>query len=41
LQKKAKEFRNNQADQNVSAESYIANADQAPLKKKKKSSKSD
>jgi ribosomal RNA assembly protein len=41
LKKKAKEFRNNQADQNVRAESYIANADQARPNKKKKSSKSD
>lgn len=41
LKKKAKEFRNNQDDQNVNAESYIANADQARPKKKKKSSKSD
>ncbi|KAJ4774540.1 KRR1 small subunit processome component [Rhynchospora pubera] len=41
LKRKAKEFRNNQADGDVRAESYIANADQARPKKKKLSSKSD
>ncbi|KAJ3684770.1 hypothetical protein LUZ61_013934 [Rhynchospora tenuis] len=41
LKRKAKEFRNNQADRDVRAESYLANADQARPKKKKLLSKSD
>lgn len=40
LQKKAKEFRKNDAQESVKAESYLASNDELQQKKKKKSTKS-
>jgi ribosomal RNA assembly protein len=40
LQKKAKEFRKNEAQESVIAESYLASNDELRQKKKKKSTKS-
>lgn len=41
LQKKAKDFKKQEARENVNAESYIANAESARSKKKLKSSQSN
>jgi len=39
LKKKVKEFKNHEANENICAESYIANTEKPPPKKKAKSSK--